>query len=153
MSISEKCAYIKGLMDGMELDVTTKEGKVLSAIVDLLGDVCKEVENLDQDMDQVFDELDAIDEDMDDLTEAFYEALEEVDEDEEDEEDEDEDDEEYGVPEYELTCPKCGGTIIVDEETLMDEDSEIICQGCGASIEIEFGSGEGECDCEECAEE
>ena len=39
MNVSEKAAYIKGLVDGLELDGTTKEGKVLAAIIDLLGDI------------------------------------------------------------------------------------------------------------------
>ena len=35
MDICEKISYIKGLAEGLDLDVNTKEGKVLSAIIDL----------------------------------------------------------------------------------------------------------------------
>ena len=41
MTLSEKSAYLKGLMEGMKLDTATNEGKLLSAIVDLLQDITK----------------------------------------------------------------------------------------------------------------
>ena len=41
MTISEKSAYLKGLMDGMKLDTESNEGKMIAAIVDLLADVTK----------------------------------------------------------------------------------------------------------------
>ena len=41
MTISEKSAYLKGLMDGLSLNTETDEGKMISAIVDLLGDMAK----------------------------------------------------------------------------------------------------------------
>ncbi len=128
MELKEKCAYIKGLMEGLELDTTTKEGKVINAMMELLTELTSTVTALDDEMDQVYDELDAIDEDMDDLEEAVY-----GDEDDE-EEDGDAEDEEA---QYELTCPKCGAVTVVDEEALMSE--EIHCQNCGAAFDIEFG--------------
>ena len=36
MTISEKSAYLKGLMDGLNLDTEKAEGKLISAIVDLV---------------------------------------------------------------------------------------------------------------------
>ena len=39
MTMSEKSAYLKGLMDGLKLDTETNEGKMIAAIVDLLGDM------------------------------------------------------------------------------------------------------------------
>ena len=39
MDICEKVAYIKGLAEGLALDDSTKEGKVLAAIIDVLGDI------------------------------------------------------------------------------------------------------------------
>ena len=134
MGITEKCAYIKGLMEGLELDTTSKEGKVLAAIVDLLEEVCDEVKSLDDNMDQIYDELDAMDEDMDDLEAAVYG----------DDEEEDEEGDEEGEAEYELTCPKYGAVTVVDEATLLDETSEISCQNCGAAFDIEFGAEEEE---------
>ncbi len=38
MTNSEKAAYIRGLMEGMDLDPNAKETKLFNAIVDLLDD-------------------------------------------------------------------------------------------------------------------
>ena len=93
--------------------------------------------DLDADLDQAYDELDAMDEDMDELEEYVYgDDLEE--DEEEDEEDED------AEVEYELTCPNCGAVTVVDEDTLLNE--QVCCGNCGAEFEIEFT----ECDDEDC---
>lgn len=39
MTITEKAARLKGLIEGMEYDVNTKEGKLFAAIIDLLEDL------------------------------------------------------------------------------------------------------------------
>ena len=39
MNLTEKVAYLKGLMDGMEIDLETKEGKLFAAIADVLEDL------------------------------------------------------------------------------------------------------------------
>ena len=39
MTINEKSAYLKGLMDGLNLNQETAEGKMIASIVDLLGDI------------------------------------------------------------------------------------------------------------------
>ena len=38
MNISEKAAYLKGLISGMEYDVNSREGKLFAGIIDLLED-------------------------------------------------------------------------------------------------------------------
>ncbi len=178
MSLTEKLAYIQGLCEGMELDGTTKEGKVLLAIVDLLDDLTDTVSQLDNDIDQIFDEIDAIDEDLSDVEDALLYDDEDEDDDEDEchcghhhhhggcgcghhHDDEDEwDDEEWEDDEdltdlfdeenplYEITCPKCGDIVCMDEDMLFSPDCA--CPNCGTTFEIEFDE---ECDCEECAEE
>lgn len=169
MSLTEKLAYIQGLCEGLALDETTKEGKVLLAIVDLLDDLTDTVSQLDSDVDQIFDEIDAIDEDLTDVEDALlYDDEDEEDDDcccgghdhhhhgdhkckcgchdDEDEEwDDDEDlsdlfDEEN--PLYEITCPKCGEIVCMDEDMLFSPDCA--CPNCGTSFEIEFDD---ECGC------
>ena len=71
MELKERAAYLKGLMEGLEIG-DSKEGKVLKAMYDLLEDLCDTVADMDDDLDQVYDELDAMDEDMDDLEEAVF---------------------------------------------------------------------------------
>ena len=47
MTISEKSAYLKGLMDGLNLNTESDEGKMIAAIVDLLGDMAKKVTDIE----------------------------------------------------------------------------------------------------------
>ena len=44
MTLNEKASYIKGLCDGMELDTASKEGKVISALLDLVSDMALAIE-------------------------------------------------------------------------------------------------------------
>lgn len=127
MELTEKAAYIKGLMDGMNIDASTNEGKVLRAMSELLCEITAAVAELDNDMSAVYDQVDELDETMDALLEL---------DDEDEEADEDEADEELAEDEYELTCPGCGAINVVDEETLMNE--RIYCGNCGAELNIEF---------------
>ena len=131
MQLKEKAAYLKGLMEGLAIDDSTKEGKVLLAMQGLLAEICDAVSTLDDDLDQVYDELDAMDADMDEREEAVFGEDGEA----------DEDGEEDGVR-YELTCPNCGAVTVVDEDTLLSE--EIACQNCGAALDIEFGESDEE---------
>ena len=39
MELLEKVAYLKGLAEGLGIDDSTKEGKVLKLIIDILDDV------------------------------------------------------------------------------------------------------------------
>ena len=149
MELNKKAAYLKGLMDGLKINDSTDEGRVLLAMRDLLGDICDAVNELDDDLDvvyddldQIYDELDAIDEDMDDLEDVVFD-----DDDEDDDEDDEEDDDDEEDARYELTCPNCGAVTVVDEDTLVNE--QISCANCGAEFEIEFE----ECGGEENAEE
>ena len=129
MNLTEKSAYIKGLMEGLDLDPDKKEVKVIKALVDLVEDLALTVSDLDEDLDQVYDELDAIDEDMTDLEDVVFGG-------EEDDEDEDEDGFNEDADMYEITCPSCGETVCVDEYTLLSDD--LACPSCGEKFEIDF---------------
>ena len=47
MTLSEKSAYLKGLMEGLQLDTEKAEGKMIASIVELLGDVTKKLTNVE----------------------------------------------------------------------------------------------------------
>lgn len=136
MTISEKVAYIKGLAEGMELDTDSKEGKILSAIIDVLGDMCDEIDALDEAQVELAEQLDAVDEDLSDVETIIYE-----DDDDEYDDDEYEDDDEV----YEVVCPECGDKIYLDEDMLLD--GRIDCPNCGTDLEFEFDCN---CDCDDC---
>lgn len=135
MTVTEKVAYLKGLAEGLELDESTKEGKVLKNIIDVLTDMADEVEGLADFVDELSEQVDAVDEDLDALENDYY-----------DEDEEDDEDGEF----YDITCPKCGEEFCVDEETLLD--GSVDCPECGETIEFEIecdgdcASCDGDCD-------
>ena len=143
MTISEKSAYLKGLMDGMKLSTETDEGKMISAIVDLLGDMAKKITDIEDTTIAISDELDEIEEDLDAIEDFIMdEGDDEEDYDfEEDELDWDDDEEfeegfDFGDEDgiiYEVTCA-CGEVINFDEETL--EAGSMTCPNCGELLEF-----------------
>lgn len=140
MTISEKVAYIKGLAEGMNLDTEKNEGKLLSAIIDALAEICDEIDALDDAQIELAEQLDAVDEDLSALEEIIYE------DDEECSCDCDCDCDDYDDDElYEVTCPKCNDTIYIDAEML--EEGGIDCPNCGTDLEFDFDC---DCDCDEC---
>ena len=152
MTISEKAAYLKGLMDGLKLDTETSEGKMIEAIVDLLGDVTKRLTDVEETTIAISDELDEIEEDLDAIEDYILDEDEDEDDDwEYDDEDEEWDDEEdyeegfdFGDPDstiYEVECA-CGELINFDEDTL--EEGSIICPNCGETLEFSLEDEEDE---------
>ena len=133
MDLNAKAAYIRGLMTGMEFDPASKNGKVIAAMMDLLEEMAATVTEHDNALDQVYDELETLDQDLDDMVADIYGDDEEDDGEGEDSEDL-----------YEVTCPNCGAVSTVDEETLLDQESELVCPNCGAAFDIELEGTEEE---------
>ena len=140
MTISEKAAYLKGLMDGLNLDTEKAEGKMIAAIVDLLGDVTKRLKDVEETTIAISDELDEIEEDLDAIEDFIMDEEDDWDE-EDDEWDEDEEYEEgfdFGDEDstiYEVTCT-CGEVIDFDEDVL--EEGSMLCPNCGETLEFSF---------------
>ena len=143
MTISEKAAYLKGLMDGLKLDTEKAEGKMISAIVELLGDVTKKLTDVEDTTIAISDELDEIEEDLDAIEDYILDVEEDLEEEFDEEDDYGFDDEEeyeegfdFGDEDsiiYEVKCP-CGNIINFDEETL--EEGSIVCDECGELLEF-----------------
>ena len=108
MGINEKAAYIKGMIDGMDLDKNDKTVRVLNAVVDLLSEVTEKVSDLNNAYDELCEQVDEIDEDLASIEEDYYEDFEDDDDDYVDEDDNF----------YEVTCPSCGETTYMYENTL-----------------------------------
>ena len=149
MTINEKSAYLKGLMDGLKLSTETDEGKMIAAIVDLLGDITKKVTDIEATTIAISDELDEIEEDLDAIEDYILEDEEDEEDDDfdwEDDEDEEYDEEGFDFGDedttiYEVECA-CGNIINFDEETL--EAGSIICDNCGETLEFTFDDVEEE---------
>lgn len=161
MTISEKSAYLKGLMDGLKLDTETNEGKMIAAIVDLLGDMSKRMVDIEDTTIAISDELDEIEEDLDaiedfimdeddedwddgyeDEDEDYYDPAGDEDEEPVDDEEEPEEGFDFGDEDttiYEVECA-CGNIIDFDEEVL--ESGSIVCPNCGETLEFTFDDDE-----------
>ena len=131
MTISEKSAYLKGLMEGLSLDTETNEGKMIAAIVDLLGDMSKRVADIEETTIAISDELDEIEEDLDAIEDYILDEDDEDDWDDYDDEGFDFGDEESTI--YEVQCA-CGEIIDFDEEVL--EKGSMVCPNCGETLEF-----------------
>ena len=127
MGISEKIAYLKGLMEGMNVDTESNEGKLFAAVVDVLDEIALEVEDLTDEVMELGDGLDVISDDLSDVEDIVY-----------DDDDDDEEDEEEEC--YATTCPTCEETIYFDESIL--EDGEVICPNCGEKLEFDLSDVE-----------
>ena len=72
MKLSEKAAYLKGLAEGLNIDKTTAEGKLLTAMIDLLGDVTDAVGEIDEDLEYLNDYVEELDEDLGSVESDVY---------------------------------------------------------------------------------
>lgn len=150
MDIKEKVAYIKGLAEGLSIDENDKNGKLIAAIIDVLGDMADEIDGMAENAEYLEKYIEEIDEDLGMVEEDLY--CDEDDDDEdydcdcecddcdcdcEDEDDSDDEDDEVVV----VTCPSCGDGVYLDDT--MDFD-EIKCPSCGAKFSCTYE------DCEHC---
>lgn len=123
MDTTEALGYLKGLLDGLDLDENKKETKVFKAIVSVLDNLNEDVLDITEELDAVEKQIDDIDNDLCDLEEIVY-----------DDDFSDVDDEDY--EDYEITCPACGAEFTVDEDTVLEGNFE--CPSCGETLNFEF---------------
>lgn len=150
MDLSSRISYIKGLAEGLKLDESKDEVKVLNEIIDFLAQMTDEVEELEECYDESVDIVDTLNDDLSMLEDVVYGDLED---------DEDcscstgckgccasqEDDEDDGdIPMYEVTCPQCNKKIVVSENQLLE--GEVECPDCDAVLEFDLDSIAGDDD-------
>ena len=140
MKITEKVSYIKGLAEGLSLDETSAQGKVISAIIDALEEMAKEISDLKEDTEYLDAYIEEIDEDLGMLEENYYEDG-----------GCDCDDEDCGCDDdfVEVECPECGETVCLDDSIDFDH---VICPACGAEFSCvcdccDDGDDGDECEC------
>ena len=133
MTLSEKSAYLKGLMDGLKIDTEKDEGKMIAAIVDMLEDVAYAISDIEDNSQAVSDELDQIEETLDAMEEYLFE----------DEDGDGDEDDAYDFGDealYEVKCPTCSEVITVDESTI--EEGSTSCPKCGEELEFDMDDEE-----------
>lgn len=132
MTISEKVAYLKGLAEGLNLDTEkSKEGKLISVMIGILEELAMSVEDLEENALNLGEEIDVLSDDLADVEDVVFD------------EDEDEDDEEdYDDDWFEVECPTCGETLVIDDEALAD--GEVECPKCGSRYAMDLSDDEEE---------
>lgn len=136
MTLSEKAAYLKGLMEGLDLKQDAPEGKMISGIVDLLQEMATSIADLKENALAISDELDEIEDEMDEIESFLMDDDYEDDDFDFDEDDDYEDDDYEDDAIYDVTCPSCGKVLHLDEETILQES--IHCPNCNELLEFDF---------------
>ena len=155
MNVSEKAAYIKGLMEGMEIDSSKVEAKLLAVMADLLEDLALSVQDLEDENATLREYIEELDEDLGAVEEDFYccddDDCDCCDCDDEDYCDCDDCDDDCDCCDccecLELECPACGEPVYIDECDV-EEIDELECPSCGKVLTlVETDVEEDECDC------
>ncbi len=126
MNTLEKLAYLKGLIQGLGLDETKKDTKVITNLMTLLEDMVVSISTMQESMTEMKQQLDAVDEDLGEIEKDLYD----------DEEDCKCDKSSSSDIYYEVTCPTCGDTIHLDDDII--SQNEIDCPNCGEKLEFDL---------------
>ncbi len=118
-NIKEKIAYLQGLVQGLNIDEATKEGKVLTGIIDVLDEMADQLDDIETAQNDLEEYVESIDEDLYDLEgDIFGDDL----------------DEEEMV---EVECPNCREIVCFESDIVDDEDLiEVTCPNCDEVVYV-----------------
>lgn len=119
--ISEKVAYLDGLMEGLDLE-DVKLKKLFTAVIDALDEIAEEISDHEDAIAEIDESLDEVYDAMDDYDEILFG---------EDDEDEEEEDDDF----FEVVCPNCGETVYFDED-MLDNPEGLLCPNCNEAIDL-----------------
>lgn len=143
MRVTESAAYLKGLAEGLEIDNNTKEGKIITKMLDVIEELAARVNELEDEADELYSYIEEMGEDIISIEDDLYGEAEYDDLDDllaEDDEYEGED-----IEYYEIDCPSCGETICFAEDIDVEK---LVCPSCGEVVgEIELCDD----DCDNCS--
>lgn len=132
--LQQKASYLKGLAEGLGLEKSSAEGRVLTQIISMLADMADELGVLYETQHDLQESVSVLDESVGELEDDYWGW---------DEDSEDGNDDDDFV---QLECPECHEKIYFEEEALTDENlGEVSCPRCG---EIVLKFGEQGCDCD-----
>ncbi|MBE6700779.1 MAG: hypothetical protein E7582_02680 [Ruminococcaceae bacterium] len=145
MLLTEKVAYIKGIIDGMNFDTSTNEGKIISLIVDLLDDISNDLNDLAEENATLNSYVEEIDEDLGTLEEVVYEEFDDCDCDCDcddcdcdcDDCECDDDcaccDKNIAYDFFKVICPNCNEEVYLDNSI---DPSQVICPACHKEFSV-----------------
>lgn len=129
MTITEKTAYLKGLLEGLDLDENKAEGKLLKAVIETLDELANDLADVADDVATLNDYVEELDEDLGEVEEYLYsdECDCDCDDDDIDCDGDCENCDEDCDGFYEATCPHCGANVCFDETC---DPRDLICPSC-----------------------
>ncbi len=135
MTVCEKVAYLKGLCEGLDIDESKAEGKVLVKIIDLLEDMANDLEAVAAEAEEAYEYCEELDEDLGYIEADFYGEDCDCDCD-------------FDDDCFEVECPACGRNVCIDEDT---DPADVVCPACGESFDCTCDCcDEEDCDCCSC---
>ena len=155
MSMMEKAMYLKGLCDGLEPDKTTKEGKLIAALLDVVTEMAAEMDDMQEEICELRDYCEELDEDLGDVEEVLLDLDDDDYEDDEDEYDEDDIDFECDgdCAGCDFDCGFDEDDFDEDEDDLSDDEFfEVICPACGDVINFDSSIDPENLRCPNCGE-
>jgi predicted RNA-binding Zn-ribbon protein involved in translation (DUF1610 family) len=135
--------YLKGLSDGLALDTASKEGKMISQMLQVVGEMADGIVSLASEQEDLQAYVDVLDADLQDLEEALSDDV-----------DDEEEEEEYVIdPEVSVsgfrtdvfTCPTCGDTVQMSDGGSIEPRSTteggltmvmLTCPECGTTFGV-----------------
>ncbi len=154
MKLTEKIAYMKGLLDGMELDGSTKEGKAILQMAEVMEEMGVYIDDLQSQVDELTELCDLLDKDLGEVeTDLYCDDDDDIEFGDDDDEDDDfalgevlpadyddfsydDDDEDFDEVQYVVNCPSCDETVNLSERQL--EEGSMICPHCGELLEFNY---------------
>lgn len=129
--LRSRVAYLHGLAEGLDLDTGSPHGRVLAGVLDVLGDLAEEIEELTVMQGDLAEYVDEMDDDLSSVEDEVYT------EDEivfiPDEVVADDDDGPVAV----LTCSECGEPIRASAGLMTADELEVTCPVCGCTMEAD----------------
>lgn len=120
--IISRVSYLSGLVNGVEIDQTTKEGKILTEIVNILKVMAEEIDDISQSQKDMGECIDAMDKDLCSLQDDIYDNDYELYEDE-------------GDNFIQLKCSDCGDDVYIDKDIIKQKE-KITCPNCHNVIKL-----------------
>lgn len=127
--LRSKVAYLHGLAEGLAIDDASAEGRVLSAVIDVLGDVADAIDEVYDAQDELAEYVEEMDDDLTVVEESIFEEEDGI----------------TFIPEQALTdledgvelicCPECGETLAAGAGEMEDEAFDVTCPVCGCSLQ------------------
>jgi predicted RNA-binding Zn-ribbon protein involved in translation (DUF1610 family) len=126
--IRERVSYLKGLAEGLKINTESNEGKMISAVIEVLDDIVLVVEDLEEGQSEMSEQISDMDEDLSEVEEVIFGEGHDIEDD----------------LVTEIECPSCNEKVQVYEDMLDETGNAYKCPKCEKDVEIEW-----ECSCED----